>query len=315
MHARVWPDGNACGVPPLSQASHPELYRDWRAALRFCRAVQDSPPPGPVTFHMYWRAQRRGFFVRSRPFGRKQALPVKSFFATQDLSRCSLRLWSDDDLSSNEWLRPFADRIDFRTYAPDLEVRGTALERHRELYTEEDSRVWRDGDLFRILALHNYGGVYVDMDVVLLRSLGPLLDREFVYQWEDFLDAYNGAVMHATRGGRFVCELIAGIIELPPGGFAWGRENLRRAIARGCDVTVLPCAFFDAEWQEQHTFSGFARPATLPDLYEGAFAWHWHNQWDATIEDGSRFQLLEARIHRRLVELGIVGRRDVEATR
>jgi hypothetical protein len=292
MRARVLPD-----LPP-------ELYTDWRAALAFCQAIPDTPPPGPAAFHLYWRQQRGGWFGRPRPFGRKQALPVKSFFATQDLSRCTLTIWSDADLSANAWLRPFRDRIVFRTYRVEQEVRGTALEDRPDVYGAEDRRVWRDGDLFRILVLHNYGGVYIDTDVVLLRGLGPLLDREFIYQWEDFADQYNGAIMHAVRGSAFARELIAGVIELRPGGFAWGRDNLRRAVTRGCDVTVWPCAFFDAEWQEQHVFSGFRRAATPIDPYAGAFAWHWHNQWDASIEDGSRFHLYETQIERRLAARG-----------
>ena len=305
MRARVSPD-DVIAVPRLSARTNPELYREWRAALAFCREIPDAPPLTPITFHMYWRQQRRGWFQRPRPFGRKQALPVKSFFATQDLSRCTLTIWSDADLSGNEWLRPFRDRIVFRTYRPELEVRDTPLESRRDVYAEEDRRVWRDGDLFRILVLHNYGGVYVDTDVVLLRSLGALLDREFIYQWEDFEDQFNGALMHLTPRSCFAQELIAGVMELRPGGFAWGRENLRRAVTRGCEIAVWPCAFFDAEWQEQHVFTGFKRPATPLDPYDGAFAWHWHNQWDARVEEGSRFQLYESRIERRLVELGLI---------
>ena len=57
-----------------------------------------------------------GFWRKARPFGRKQALPVKAFFATQDLSRCSLVLWSDEDLSGNPWLQPFAPHLTFRIY-------------------------------------------------------------------------------------------------------------------------------------------------------------------------------------------------------
>ena len=40
----------------------------------------------------------------------------------------------------------------------------------------------------------------------------------------------------------------------------------------------------------------------VPD--DGAFAWHWHNRWDDRIEDGSKFQLLEARMHQTLEERG-----------
>ena len=252
-----------------------------------------------MVFHMLWRQRRPGFWRRPRPFGRKQALPVKSFFATQDQSACSLVLWSDDDLSQNEWVRPFASRISFRRYDPESEARGTRLEHRPDLYAQKDGRVWRDGDLFRALVLHNYGGVYVDMDIVLLRSLGPLLHGEFVYQWDDFDDQYNGALMHLGRRSAFAAELLTGIEEIPPGKSNWGRANFRRAFDRGVTVNAFPSAFFDTDWQAdptfEKTFRPFARTANL-DLFLGAFAWHWHNHWDDPIEQGSKFQLFEARI-------------------
>ena len=83
----------------ISPDTHHELYHDWRKALAFCGALPDVSPPEPVTFHMFWRQRRAAFWRKARPFGRKQALPVKAFFATQDLARCSLVLWSDEDLS------------------------------------------------------------------------------------------------------------------------------------------------------------------------------------------------------------------------
>ena len=288
----------------IAPATHYELYHDWQQALAFCRALPDARPPEPVTFHMFWRGRRAGFLRKARPFGRKQALPVKAFFATQDLSRSTLMLWSDEDLSGHHWLTPFAAHLTCRVYEPDLEVRGTALEARPDLYGQQDPRVWRDGDLFRILALHNYGGVYVDMDMVLLRSLGALLDQEFVYQWDRFDDIYNGAIMHLRRHGAFARELIAGVVELPAGPFNWGRENLRRAIARGVPITVWPSPFFDTEWQADPAFAPFHRTAGSANMYDGAFAWHWHNRWDERIETGSKFQLLEARIDAELRRLG-----------
>ena len=300
MPARVWPD-----VVSISPASHYECYHDWCKALTFCRALPDLAPARPVTFHMLWRERRRGLFRRVRTFGRKQALPVKAFLATQDLSRCSLVLWSDEDLSSNEWLRPLAPFLTLRRYDPEAEVRGTGLEHSPALYHQRDHKVWRDGDLFRVLALHNYGGVYVDMDMVLLRSLGALLDQEFVYQWQHFDHLYNGALMHLCQGSEFARELIAGVLEIPPGEFNWGRENLRRAIEHGRSITVFPCAFFDTDWQADSAFQPFRKTPNSGSLHEGAFAWHWHNRWDERIEDGSKFQRVEARIDEKLIEMGL----------
>jgi hypothetical protein len=291
-------------VVAISPETHDELYHDWRKALTFCRMLPDVAPQQPVTFHMFWRQRRKGMWRRTGAFGRKQALPVKAFFATQDLSRCSLVLWSDEDLSNNAWVRPFAPSLTCRRYDPEAEVRGTPLDDWPALYRQQDHKVWRDGDLFRILALHNYGGVYVDMDMVLLRSLGALLNQEFVYQWQHFEGMYNGALMHLRKGSDFARELIDGVVEIPPGQFNWGRENLRRAIQRGRAITVFPSPFFNTEWQADPAFQPFRKTPNSGNLYEGAFAWHWHNRWDDRIEEGSKFQRLEARIDEKLIEMG-----------
>src|SRR5207249_3672773 len=82
-----------------------------------------------------------------------------------------------------------------------------------------DRLAYRDGDLFRILALHNYGGVYADMDTVLLRSLGVFLDQEFVYQWDRFDDVYAPALMRLRQGSAFAEELIRGVIDIRPGKY------------------------------------------------------------------------------------------------
>ena len=287
----------------ISPETHAELYHDWRKALDFCRSLPDIPPREPITFHMYWRERGGGLWPTVRRFGRKQALPVKAFLATQDRSLSSLVLWSDADLSSNRWLQPLVPFITLRIYDPAAEARGTALEAFPKIYRQRDRRAYRDGDLFRILALHNYGGVYADMDTVLLRSLGVLLDQEFVYQWDRFDHEYAPALMRLGRGSAFAQELIRGVIEIPPGKYNWGRGNVKRSIDRGHAITVFPSPFFNTEWQADPAFEPFRRTAASTNFYDGAFAWHWHNQWDAPIEEGSKFQRLEARMEDKLTRM------------
>ena len=288
----------------IAPATHYELYHDWRKALEFCRALPDVPPREPVTFHMFWRERSGGWWPRVRRFGRKQALPVKAFFATQDPALCSLTLWSDSDLSGNEWLQPFLSRLTLRIYDPAAEARGTPLEAHPRVYGQRDARVYRDGDLFRILVLHNHGGVYADMDTVLLRSLGVFLDQEFVYQWDKYDDLYAPALMRLYKGSAFARALLDGLLAIKPGKYNWGRENVKRAIAGGHAITVFPSPFFNTEWQADPAFEPFKRSAASDELYDGAFAWHWHNKWDDPIEPGCKFERLEAIVDARLRALG-----------
>jgi hypothetical protein len=110
--------------------------------------------------------------------------------------------------------------------------------------------------------------------------------------------------MHLRKGGDFARELILGVMAIPAGDYNWGRENLRRAIDRGHQITVFPSPFFDTEWQADPRFKPFQNTLNSANFYEGAFGWHWHNRWDEPIREGSKFQLLEARIDEMLMGMG-----------
>jgi mannosyltransferase OCH1-like enzyme len=69
----------------------------------------------------------------------------------------------------------------------------------RKNLVRNDERNWKGGDLMRIIVLWKHGGVYVDLDTLILRPLTPLLNQDFVYQWSCQRDEANGAVMYATR--------------------------------------------------------------------------------------------------------------------
>lgn len=138
------------------------------------------PPDARTQFHTYWR-------VDLAPFGPRQEWMIKSFFATQDVPASRLIIWSNGDLSSNEILRKylilypdsFALRVvDVPTLARATVLNGSALLKMK------DKRAWIDGDLIRLLLLWTYGGVWVDMDSLLTRDVGPLLEHEFVTQWD-----------------------------------------------------------------------------------------------------------------------------------
>lgn len=130
-------------------------------------------------FHTYWR-------VDLAPFEHRQEWMLKSFFATQDLSSSRLTLWSNGDLNSNilqRYLKRYPDSFALKVVDIPSLAKGTALE-NSDLLTKKDPRAWVDGDLIRLLLLWNYGGLWVDMDFLLTRSLEPLLEHEFVTQWD-----------------------------------------------------------------------------------------------------------------------------------
>lgn len=291
---------------PFTGVDFESLYYDFNAVMHFLRKLPDTPAEtGPIDFHMYWKTVR--------PFGRKQILPIKSFIATQPEHYC-LTLWSNTDLTTNELLKPWLSRISFRIYNPVLEGDGTLLEGARNL-VKDDPMVYSGGDLFRALILHNYGGVYVDMDSVFLRPFSSLMATEFMYKWSFQPTMISSAVMRLHRQSELAQELLHGILELPYGGTNWGCQNNMRAYAKK-PFRVFPCAFFNPEWQVKRTLE---QKAADPDWaepfkvnsdthtnYEGAFVWHWHNRWEETISPGCKFEILEQHTDNRLRELGLL---------
>ena len=150
--------------------------------LPFDRPAPRQPIPADqrVQYHTYWRTDLAGFEER-------QEWMLKSFFATQDTARSRLILWSNGDLSHNtilqKWLRRYPDAFALKVVDYAELARGTELQ-GSELLQVTDAKAWIDGDLVRLLVIWAYGGVWIDMDSLLTRDLAPLLEHEFVTQWD-----------------------------------------------------------------------------------------------------------------------------------
>lgn len=260
-------------------------------------------------FHMFWTL---------RPFGRKQILPIKSFLATQP-TESKLTLWGTDDLTENPFLKPYLPFISFRLYNATEEAKGTVLE-GGECLQADDPDVWLISDLFRILILHKYGGVYVDMDSVFMRDFSSLTETEFMYRWGLSDDMISGAVMSLQPQSDLSFRLMDGILQIPAtaifegrlAGKNWDSINYARAyeIERFC---IYPCEYFNPEWvitrtpeqEKPFAYEPFKVNEFSTEMFPGSYVWHWHNRWEDTIEPGCKFELLERITNERLAARGL----------
>ena len=132
-----------------------------------------------TNYHTYWRTDLA-------PFGERQEYTLKSFFATQN-PHSRLIMWSNGDLSTNALLASYVARYPdaFELRVADVHElsKGTPLE-NSSLLESSDKKAWLDGDLIRLLVIWRDGGVWMDMDMLLTRDLTPLLEHEFVTQWD-----------------------------------------------------------------------------------------------------------------------------------
>jgi len=253
-----------------------------------------------ISFHLYWH--------EGLPFGRKQLLPIKSFLCTQDLECCELIIWSNVNLSKNIYLHPYLEFLCLRIWDPVSQAIGSPLENRLEYLLLNDSKNYLGGDLFRLLCLHNYGGVYADFDIVFRKCFKPLLGQNFMYQWGRSLTKINGAVIHLYKQSKLAKMLLEELAITKPtaGTTSWSEQLYRRVINR-CEFTVFPSGFFNPEWQvdlQESRAKGntefvrfienaFVRTEYSQTLYRDAFAWHWHNRWLDDIEIGSKWWIME----------------------
>lgn len=277
----------------IDEENNSELYyENLPACLDFCKSINDDVNINHHTdFHVFWNV--------GLPFGRKQLLNLKSYLCTQDLKKTKYNLWCNIDITNNQQLRPFLPYINFKIYDPYKEVKGTVLENRMELLQAQDDRNWAKGDLFRLLVLHNYGGVYTDVDVAFLRNFAPLLEQEFMYKWGREKNMINGAIMHMFKGSQLSKQLLFEISRgySAPGTTIWSTNLYERVRSYNKNWTVFPSGFFNSEWQDINVDVWNPMKKYEYSNYEGSFSWHWHNKWNDDIEVDSKWYSIEQKFN------------------
>ncbi|KAH9943294.1 uncharacterized protein BXZ73DRAFT_97343 [Epithele typhae] len=218
-----------------------------------------------------------------------------SFFATQD-----------------KWVARFPGAFTLRVVDYASLARGTPLE-GSPLLDVSDAKAWIDGDLVRLLVIWAYGGVWVDMDSLLTRDLAPLLEYEFVTQWDRYDKKYvpmNGALMHFHKHSPYLCEAFHVMTTSAPprkGTTDWSATlylKLRHRLLHGGipPFQVLPFCFTDArscQLDDRLPDPFVANPADgrwamgfgredggVDNVLKKVFSVHLHNQWEKPSSKG-----------------------------
>ncbi|KAI8365335.1 uncharacterized protein BYT42DRAFT_589583 [Radiomyces spectabilis] len=253
-------------------------------------------------FHAYWRADLA-------PVGPKQLATLRSFFATQNPNTTMIYLWSNGDLSPSPVIKEIqshvGDRLQTKLYDPKELSKGTPMEGSPHLDLN-DASGYLDGDLLRLLVVYRYGGMWFDMDSLFVRDVSPLLEQEWLSQWDCFLPnsfPFNGAFMRFHKESPYLCEMLSEVANGPLprpntidwGGYMYYRIYRRLLHHRIRPWTVLPWCFTDPMVCAPRNSmpNAFIETEFPEDRLLQTFAYHWHNQWKK--EPGSLFRFLETR--------------------
>ena len=287
--------------------THREMYDNYKLGIEYLKTVDDKDfeyPDEVTNFHIYSEIKNV-----------KELECVRSFFATQNLEKTKLILWSQYSIEDHPELKPFKDHIDFRVWDALEEAKGTPLEGETGKLLAKDAEHYADSDLLRLLALHKYGGVWVDMDIVILRDFKPILDQEYMYQWGTETDyGKEGAcatVISLKKGSEFSVKLLEELkLSKNAHGTWWGKELFASLWSKWPHYKIFPGSFFNTEWMmdkyaelynedfglyNKVTSSWFSNPLESHEhLFLDAFTWHWHNTSHKKdpIVSGSKFDIL-----------------------
>jgi hypothetical protein len=260
--------------------------------------------------HCYWFGE----------FGRKQEFCIKSFLCTQPVNS-KVILWLDIDngfqgYERNPHIQTLIKHLEVKAYDPRRETEGTPWADHLHLarFSEGYMELVKRGDAFRFLILYKYGGTYFDLDIMFLQDISPLIHTEFCYAWEKQPYA-NSAIFHLEARSTIATYLMQKCIKKqqvsPWYLFHYEDEELK-------DLYVLPCAFFDPIWQGvtidhapldyfpdffrkfDHQFSNKLNIQSYKDFFPGAYAYHWHNEWNTPEHEDSLFGIFEKEFNRLL---------------
>jgi len=288
--------------------NNPNLYFDYREGLELLRGIKDDDyeyPEEVTNFHVYSEIRNP-----------KELECIKSYFATQNLEKTKLILWSDYDVSNQDNLKDFKDKIDFRIYDPIKESKGTLLEGKVERLLAKDEKYYLQSDLLRLLALHKYGGIWIDMDVLLLRDFKPILDQEYLYQWGGDInfgrDGCCATVISLKKESELSTMLLQEILNMPILGSTtiWGKDLFAKVYSR-MKYNIFPSTFFNTEWlmskvdyKLSYDILEYWFENECPDelLFTEAFAWHWHNSSNKNkpVVKNSKFDKLSTIINNKL---------------
>ena len=169
-----------------------------------------------IYYHTFWQP------VKSKSHHLNvMKLNILSYLATQNLTRTRLIVWSLQKLSvEDEIKQEFVKYIksgvlQFRILdLKKLCMKGVFGLKYQYCTQVTNSNLILLSDFVRFLVLYNFGGIYFDGDVLLLRDMIPFWDKTFVYRWS-YTESYNTAVMGLNIGHSKEIEDIFKISVLP----------------------------------------------------------------------------------------------------
>lgn len=254
-------------------------------------------------YHVYWYGE----------IERKQLLCINSYLKTQNLNKTKLYIWLDCNTykDNNIEIIPNHKNIEIHKYIPEEQAKNTLLENYK--FLNHDKFIKFRSDISRILILNNYGGLYFDLDMILMKDLSPLLGIEFCYTWS-YLNKGNNGMLRLKKKSDNCNQIMKKYLNtvspfnLKNQEFFLGYNQY--IFNEDIDIYCLPSILFDPVWilMDTKTKSKYSKLSHLDNFFKNTdekiekikdffggyiYAYHWHSRNNYCIEKNSYFEKIE----------------------
>jgi len=247
-----------------------------------------------IIFHVYWYGD----------ISRKQLLCINSYLKTQNLEKTKLWIWLDHKTFSNKNVEiiPKHKNIEIKKYIPNKEAKNTLFEKYSHL--NQHIFIKFRSDIARILFLYNYGGLYYDLDMVLLKDLMPLLGVEFCYTWS-YLKEGNNGILRLFKKSNTSINLMKKYYKIKNKPFVvWFNQYI---FTNDINIVCFPSVMFDPVWilhdkkikskySKLNNFDYFFKKTdeNVDNFFNNQiFTYHWHSRNNSKVERNSYFEKFE----------------------
>ncbi len=259
------------------------------------------PENEKTIYHVYWYGT----------LGRKQILCINSYLSTQDLKNTELWVWLDfETFKKSVKLVPKHENIKIKKYNPGTESYNTPLEGKK--YLKQNKFLKFRSDLARLIFLYKYGGIYFDLDLILLKDLKPLLGVEFCYTWSAFKSG-NNALIRFFKKSKLIIQLINkynSVLKTKNFSINFNKLIFNNEI----NIICFPSVMFDPVWIlfDMKKKSKYSSLTNFDDFFKKTnenienffdnqiYAYHWHSRNNYVIEKNSFFEKIEIKINKNI---------------
>lgn len=270
----------------------PRRRRIYTSVIKILRSEKTVKKPFEFRFRVktFFTSCKLRFFMTwissVESFGEREMISVQSLFKAHPHGCLIIVSTSLDSKKGMQIFKPFFQKgLKITAISPDFNylLKNTAAEswynqlKQGNVNPGEISLGQNLSNLLRIVLLYRFGGIYLDTDIIVLRSFDPLrnsIGAQTVDVVTKKWSRLNNAVMVFDKGHPLLREFIQEFAQTFDGN-RWGHNGpylVSRVVARvggrpGFNVTVLPpLAFYPVNWNR------------IGSLFEGPKSSK-HEQW------------------------------------